>query len=239
MKLFCHILIFVLIITSCKTKEKSDAVTQFKYYIGTDNFDSIEYFIKTMEAKFEETYSTGSLDKNYQLYLSNILKGDSKIEFTKNDCNGFRAYGLSGMENKGKQEKYDTVFFDSAGWTVTIFNGDTSWSDEIAIGDTSEDVKLNRIINEGFYMPVHRGKLLGSLKLAAKTDSLALGYYDFRYNTGGNLPKITAEYLLSIKLKPSESYFYKLIVLVELYYLQLKEYGCLLNSINSLKLSKD
>lgn len=226
MKLFVKLLIVSVAYSACHQNAEDETVTRFENFVGSDNFEMTNYFLETMEAKFEATYQTGSLDENYHRYLSNVLEGDSKITFVEEDCDGFYSYELSGMEDKWTFEKYDTMYFDSIGRLITVFDRDTTMDRHIRKGKYSDVQKLRLKMNGVPHKLVHWGKLTDGLKLVADRDSMAYWHHDQRYHVGKISPVINAKAFLLTDYKPSESYFYRLYVLTEMYNIELTEYGC-------------
>lgn len=224
---FLFLMMISIFLISCQSVNEKK-VLRFKNYVGHENFEATDNFLKLMEGKLEETYSTGNLGGNMDSYLEDVVSGKSKVEFTKEDCKVYELYKLSGMENKWSLNKYDSVYIDTSGIFITkYYKGE--FEEDVIIGKTPNDYKIDSMRNSLAPLEyIHDGKLNSGLEHIAESDSVIIRFVEHRKMVGNIPPSIFAQALIDEKngFDFEKNYFYRLFVLVEIFLTELNQFDC-------------
>lgn len=224
MKKRIGILLIIAVIFSCLERRTDNQIERFRNYVGQENYQATDQFLKSMETRLEETFHTENLGQSIKIYLEKTVEGSTGISFHEEDCNALRIYELSGMEMKFTRGEFDTVYFIDGSLRMEYGDG---WSEEILTNEgNSEEQIIEQAYEKGYKKLIHWGKLLGGLEYIAGADTLILQYVKMKKNVGHLNPKTLAKYILSSGVDFSKNYFHRLVILLELYYREIKEYGC-------------
>lgn len=212
---------FIVLLFSCKTTNDNKLV-KFKNYVGAENFASIDFLMKSMEDKLRHTFNAPNIDGAILKYFSNLKEGKVTLLFDESDCEALNNYKLSGMEDKWSLNRYDSIVYDEDLGTLSKYYKDY-FEEEIIIGENlmvDSIEKLRKELQPLDY--IHQGKLIGGLRYIAQNDSVILKYIEHREKVGD----IPTERLIDALLNDRQvsfggNYFHRMIVLTEVYMVEL------------------
>lgn len=222
-KLF-KILAGTLIMMSTSCIQKNDtAEYRFRSSIGTDKFEIVEHFMKAMEQKFMSNYQVANINDAYNSYLANKFLGMSHLEFETKDCELYNSVIKTELVNDMVKLKYDEVY-EKGDQVITVYESDTSFL--VKPPEKSKGEYKDIIEEEGFYMEQIPNPLYEGLDYAnTKDDLIGVIISAKKYDGLINYESITKTLALE-KVDFEKQYLYRIIVCLEIYLNELKEYGC-------------
>ena len=214
--------VLILMSTSCIQNHETEEY-RFKSSIGTDKFEIVEHFMKAMEQKFMTNYQVTNINDAYNSYLANKFLGMSHLEFETRDCELYNSVIKTELVNDMVKLKYDEVY-EKGDQVITVYESDTSF--RVKPPEKSKGEYRDIIEEEGFYMEQIPNPLYKGLDDANRKDDLISAIIRANKFDGLiNYESITTAVALE---KPDfeNQYLYRIIVCLEIYLNELKEYGC-------------
>ncbi|MEM9547488.1 MAG: hypothetical protein AAGA77_16025 [Bacteroidota bacterium] len=210
------------LILSCGETVETEK-SRFRSFIGIDEFQQLENFMKAMETKFMETYEVNTINDAYNSYTINKVLGKSHLVFNEKDCRQLEMINESGLIDKHAQFKYDTVY-QEGNLIVTIHKKDTSWL--VKPPEKYEGEYKEKVESEGFRIYLHINELYEGIQFANKQDTLIEQIVETRKQIGYlNTERLTEEIHLK-RVDYEQNYLYRVLICMETYLNELKEYGC-------------
>jgi len=208
--------------TSCIQKHETEE-NRFKSSIGIDKFEIVEHFMKAMEQKFMTNYQVTNINDAYNSYLGNKFLGMSHLEFETKDCELYNSVIKTELVNDMVKLKYDEVY-EKGDQIITVYESDTSFL--VKPSEKSKGEYRDIIEEEGFYMKQIPNPLYEGIDYAnTKDDLIDVIISAKKYDGLINYESITTTLALE-KVDFEEQYLYRIIVCLEIYLNELKEYGC-------------
>lgn len=215
-------IISLVLLTSCNQPIENEK-SRLKSYIGIGEYEQLEKFMNAMENKFMETYEANTINDAYNSYIINKVLGNSHLKFNQNDCFELEMIEESGLIDKHAIFKYDTVY-QEGNLVVTVHKKDTSWL--VKPPEKYEGEYKEKIKSEGFRMYLHTNELYDGIQYANKQDTLINQIVETRKQIGYlNTAKLTETIHLK-RIDYEQNYLYKVLICMETYLTELKEYGC-------------
>ncbi|MFK8005087.1 MAG: hypothetical protein AB8H03_01895 [Saprospiraceae bacterium] len=232
MKKITNLILTILLISSCGSKSQEELQKEFIKSAGVENHSITIDLINNLEKNLSIKYQKESLSENYISYLEDIKKnGLPSFDFSKKDCELFLEYQYSDFDDGYIKVEFDTIFFDNENILLMIFEGDTIRG----YNKTKDSLSKKDIIlseKEKGFIKINPGKILEALETISKQNSLISEYTELRRLTTRRTfpkeiyPSWIGNHFLKEKVNVSNNYFYKIILISEIYYKQMKKYGC-------------
>ena len=210
------------LILSCNKAIESEK-SRLKSFIGIGEFQHLDNFMKSMESKFMKTYKVNTINDAYNSYTINKVLGKSHLIFSENDCLDLETIEESGLVDKHAQFKYDTVYQED-NLIVAIYKKDTSWL--VKPLEKYDGEFKEKIESEGFRRYLHINELYKGIQFANKQDTLINQIVERRQQIGYlNVDRLTEAIHLK-RVDYEQNYLYRVLICMETYLNELKEYGC-------------